>query len=442
LVDFTVFKVSAAAAARPQRAEGEADVPSAIPRNRAPFNGGQSSPDTHSHAAPYMVAAGMAVPPRATPGLSDLQVLMATFDEHLCSARLDFLSPRLFLDFLERYRLGGMDEGSRARCLQEALQIGVLKEEKVWLGDREGLRVQPNLSNPIVVRYRQVRDALFGAALAKPLHPTDSFRPKRSFVVSTIVRATPALDPDEVHRWLDWFVQRGVLLSSYERLPKDLQAANILKMNTEHPMSQALLAASIWERISSTLMVLSVDSMLRLPKRPWVALSLLLRRIGDVLPVSREELRTAVGRALQSGLLIKQEYPNPRRPEPTSGVYLGEAEEVRQILHTARDFVSRSIELARPTGHVPISFLIQQCATAGLCEGSYDQVKDWITVLEKSGLLVLRGVPHPALSGQTMTVVSPDAARCRALLGEVEAAVVVEAASETPPESSDVRETA
>jgi len=31
--------------------------------------------------------------------------------------------------------------------------------------------------------------------------------------------------------------------------------------------------------------------------------------------------------------------------------------------------------------------------------------------------MVLRGVPHPALPGQTMTVVSPENARCRALLG-------------------------
>ena len=174
--------------------------------------------------------------------------------------------------------------------------------------------------------------------------------------------------------------------------------------------------------------------MLRLPKRPWVALSLLLRRIGDALPVSREELRTAVGRALQAGMLIKKEYPNPRRPEPTSGVYLGEAPEVQQILGTARDFVSRAIELSRPTGHVPISFLIQQCAAAGLCSGSYDQVKDWITVLEKSGLLVLRGVPHPALSGQTMTVVSPDSSHCQALMGETEAAPQ-EQVTEEPSES-------
>jgi hypothetical protein len=79
--------------------------------------------------------------------------------------------------------------------------------------------------------------------------------------------------------------------------------------------------------------------------------------------------------------------------------------------------VNQAIELARPTGHVPISFLIQQCAAAGFCSGEFEQVKDWITILEKTGLLILRGVPHPAIPGQTMTVVSPDLPRCHALLG-------------------------
>jgi hypothetical protein len=32
-------------------------------------------------------------------------------------------------------------------------------------------------------------------------------------------------------------------------------------------------------------------------------------------------------------------------------------------------------------------------------------------------MLLLRGVAHPALPGQTMTVVSPDGSRCRAFLG-------------------------
>ncbi len=68
------------------------------------------------------------------------------------------------------------------------------------------------------------------------------------------------------------------------------------------------------------------------------------------------------------------------------------------------------------TGQVPISYLIQQCAGAGLCAGEFERVKDWITVLEKVGLLLLRTVPHPALAGQTMTVVSPDSARCRSFL--------------------------
>jgi len=382
--------------------------------------------------------------------LSDLQVLLATFDEYLCASRLEFLSPRLFLEFLDRYHLGGPDESSRARCLQEALHIGVLKEEKIWLGDREGLRVQPNLSSEVVTRYRQVRDGLFGSSLAKCLHPNDSFRPKRGFVVSSIVRNAAGLEPDAVHRWLDWFVQRGVLLSNYERLPKDVQAANVLKLNTDHPMVQTMLAAAVWERVSMPLLVLAVDGLLRIPKRPWVALSLLLRKIGEVLPVSREGLRTAVGRGLQQGLLVKNEYPNPRRPEPTSGVHLGEAPETLQILSTAREFVAQAIELARPTGHVPISFLIQQCAGAGLCGGEFDRVKDWITVLEKTSLLILRGVPHPALPGQTMTVVSPDLTRCHALLGgaspPLPTAPIEQTATDPtpaqPPESEDALESA
>jgi hypothetical protein len=78
---------------------------------------------------------------------------------------------------------------------------------------------------------------------------------------------------------------------------------------------------------------------------------------------------------------------------------------------------------------VPISFLIQQCASAGLCDGDYDRVKDWITILEKAGMLLLRGVAHPALQGQTMTVVSPDGSRCRAFLGpELAEAIAGEAA--------------
>jgi hypothetical protein len=388
LLDFTAFRVSAAA-----------------------------SPARPAPAAVHPAAAAGPVPPRATPGLSELQILLATFDEHLCASRLEFLSPRLFLDFLERYQLGGGDELARARCLQDALQAGALKQERVWLGDREGLRVQPNWSQEIALRYRQVRDALFAAGLSKSLHPSDAFRPKRSFVVSTLVRNAPGVEPDAAHRWLDWFVQRGVLHSSYERLPRDLQAANILKLNPEHPMVQTLLATAVWERVSTPLLVMAVDSLLRVPKRPWVALSLLLRKIGEALPVSREGLRAAVGRGLQQGLLVKKEYPNPRRPEPTSGVHLGAAPEIGQILDTARQFVNQAIELSRTSGQVPISFLIQNCAAAGLCEGDFERVKDWITILEKTGLLLLRPAPHPAIPGQTMTVVSPDAARCNALLG-------------------------
>lgn len=390
LVDFSAFR--APAAAPPTRAARVPDVP------------------------PVRHGAGP-IQPHQAPGLSDIQVSLATFDEHLCASRLEFLSPRLFLEFLERYHLGGSDEFSRARSLQEMLEIGVLKEEKIWLGDREGLRVQLNLTSDVVSRYRQVRDGLFSASLAKPLHPNDGFRPKRSFIVATIVRHAAGIEPDAVHRWLDWFVQRGVLSSTYERLPKDLQASNILKLNTEHPMVQTLLAAAVWERVSTPLLVMTVDGLLRVPKRPWVALSLLLRKIGEVLPISRESLRAAVGRGLQQGLLVKQEYPNPRRPEPTSGVHLGDAPETLQILNKAREFVTQAIELARPSGHVPISFLIQNCAAAGFCGGEFEQVKDWITILEKSGLLILRGVPHPALAGQTMTVVSPDLTRCHALLG-------------------------
>jgi hypothetical protein len=368
---------------------------------------------------------------RNAPALSDLQVLTATFHEFLAAQRLDFLSPRLFLDFLEKSRLGGSDDSSRNRYLGEGLQIGVLKEEKVWLGDREGLRILPNPGNDVVAHYRLVRDNLFGPALVKPLHPTDSFRPKRSFIVSSILRAAPRLDADEIHRWLDWFVARGALVSTYERLPRDVQAANILKMNPEHPMVQAVLAEAVWSRVATPLLVLTVATMLNTPKRPWVALSLLLRHIGDLLPVSREDLRIAIGEALTRGLLVKREYPNPRRTEPTSGVFLGESPEVGEILERARDFLSRAVELARPTGQVPISFLIQQCAGAGLCAGDYDHVKDWITILEKAGMLLLRGVAHPALPGQTMTVVSPDGSRCRAFLGpepsEAASAVVVPA---------------
>ncbi|GEM_PF-5209829 len=375
----------------------------------------------HGLAIPpgYTPSQGLAIPPsmRGGTALSDLQVLTATFHEFLSAQRLDFLSPRLFLDFLEKSRLGGPDDASRNRYLGEALQIGVLKEEKVWLGDREGLRVLPNPSHEVVTHYRQVRDNLFGPALVKPLHPTDSFRPKRSFIVSSILRAAPHLDADEVHRWLDWFVSRGALISTYERLPRDVQAANILKMNPDHPMVQAVLAEAVWVRVSTPLLVLTVATMLSAPKRPWVALSLLLRHIGDLVPVSREDLRMAIGQALERGLLVKREYPNPRRAEPTSGVFLGESPDVAQILDLAREFLSRSVELSRPTGQVPISFLIQQCAGAGLCEGDFDRIKDWITILEKAGMLLLRGVAHPALQGQTMTVVSPDSSRCRAFLG-------------------------
>jgi hypothetical protein len=369
--------------------------------------------------AAYTPAQGLAIPSgaRGAPTLSDLQVLTATFHEFLAEQRLDFLSPRLFLDFLEKSRLGGGDDASRNRYLGEALQIGVLKEEKVWLGDREGLRILPNPDNDVVMHYRLMRDSLFGPALVKPLHPTDSFRPKRSFVVSTVLRAAPRLDADEIHRWLDWFVSRGALTSSYERLPRDVQAANILKMNPEHPMVQAVLAEAVWSRVATPLLVLTVATMLSTPKRPWVALSLLLRHIGDLLPVSREDLRLAIGQALERGLLVKREYPNPRRAEPTSGVFLGESPEVTEVLDRARDFLSRAVELARPSGQVPISFLIQQCAGAGLCGGDYETVKDWITILEKAGMLLLRGVAHPALPGQTMTVVSPDGSRCRAFLG-------------------------
>jgi hypothetical protein len=388
----------------------------------------------------YTPAYGVAIPSaaRGAPSLSDLQVLTATFHEFLAEQRLDFLSPRLFLDFLEKSRLGGSDDASRNRYLGEALQIGVLKEEKVWLGDREGLRILPNPANEVVLRYRLVRDNLFGPALVKPLHPTDSFRPKRSFIVSSILRAAPHLEADEIHRWLDWFVSRGALTSTYERLPRDVQAANILKMNPEHPMVQAVLAEAVWSRVATPLLVLTVAVMLNTPKRPWVALSLLLRHIGDLLPVSREDLRLAIGEALERGLLVKREYPNPRRAEPTSGVFLGESQEAAEILERARDFLGRAVELARPTGQVPISFLIQQCAGAGLCGGDYDTVKDWITILEKAGMLLLRGVPHPALAGQIMTVVSPDGSRCRAFLGpELSESAPADAPVFTPDASNE-----
>ncbi len=392
----------------------------------------------HGMAIPpaYTPAHGLAIPPagRGAPLLSDLQVLAATFHEFLAAQRLDFLSPRLFLDFLEQSQVGGPDDASRNRYMGEALQIGVLKEEKVWLGDREGLRILPNPANDVVIHYRLVRDNLFGPALVKPLHPTDSFRPKRSFIVSSIQRAAPHLDSDEIHRWLDWFVSRGALVSTYERLPRDAQPANILKMCPEHPMVQAVLAEAVWSRVATPLLVLTVATMLSAPKRPWVALSLLLRHIGDLLPVSREDLRVAIGEALERGLLVKQEYPNPRRAEPTSGVFLGESPEVTEILELARDFLSRAVELARPTGQVPISFLIQQCAGAGLCDADYEHIKDWITILEKAGMLLLRGVAHPALPGQTMTVVSPDGSRCRAFLGPdlAEAVAPLEAAAGEP----------
>jgi hypothetical protein len=419
----------------------------AIPRSYTPPQGipmhtpaqGMSIPPNYNPAghspAGYTPALGLAIPSgaRGAPTLSDLQVLTATFHEFLAEQRLDFLSPRLFLDFLEKSRLGGGDDASRNRYLGEALQIGVLKEEKVWLGDREGLRILPNPANDVVMHYRLMRDNLFGAALVKPLHPTDSFRPKRSFVVSTILRAAPRLDADEIHRWLDWFVSRGALTSTYERLPRDVQAANILKMNPDHPMVQAVLAEAVWSRVATPLLVLTVATMLSTPKRPWVALSLLLRHIGDLLPVSREDLRMAIGQALERGLLVKREYPNPRRAEPTSGVFLGESPEVTEVLDRAREFLSRAVELARPSGQVPISFLIQQCAGAGLCGGDYENVKDWITILEKAGMLLLRGVAHPALPGQTMTVVSPDGSRCRAFLGPelAEGSPVMELQSES-----------
>jgi hypothetical protein len=411
LVDFTAMKLAAAVNYRVSRNAGNSAPPAAGP---APAPG----PPAH----------------RPAQSLSDLQVLTATFDEFLASSRLDFLSPRLFVEFLEKHRLGGGDESGRQRYLQEALQIGVVKEEKVWLGDREGLRILPNTASDVVGRYRQVRDALFSPVMAKPLHPTDSFRPKRSFIVSSVLKVGVGLEADEVHRWLDWFVHRGALTSTYERLPKDLQPANILKMNPEHPLVQAMLARAMWDRIAMPLLVLSVDCLLRTPPRPWVALSLLLRHIGDVLPVSREELRVAVGQALQAGLLVKKEYPNPRRPEPTSGVHLGEAPQVQETLGIARDFLCRSVELAKPTGQVPISFLIQQCAAAGLCGADYEAVKDWITILEKAGLLLLRGVPHPALAGQTMTVVSPDGQRSRLFLGSAPCAAAIVEAPATPEE--------
>ncbi len=435
MVDITPVKVAAGAAARPLRAPSQAEAAG----NRA---GNDTAPATGAAAsAPAPSAAGAAATGaarravadaavRAPHGLSDMQVLAALFDEYLAAERLDFLSPRLFLEFLDRNRVGGPEESSRARYLQEALQIGVVKEEKVWLGDREGLRILLNESSEVVSRYRLILRNLFGPSLAKPLHPTDSFRPKRSFVVFSIVRAVAGLEPDEVHRWLDWFVLRGMLTSTYEKLPKDAQAANILKMNPEHRMVQALLAGMMWDRIATPLLVLAVDDLLRTPPRPWVALSLLLRRIGEALPVSREDLRAAVGQALDQGLLVKKEYPNPRRPEPTSGVHLGEVPQVVEALATARSFIGRVVELARPTGQVPISYLIQQCAAAGLCEGEFDRVKDWITVLEKAGLLLLRTVAHPALAGQTMTVVSPDGARCQALLS---AAAAEPAAVAEPP---------
>ncbi len=399
LVDFTPVKLAASAGYKSLRPEP--------PRMFAP-------PIRHDPGPQQPAPA----PSRNAPApLSDLQIVAATFDEFLAAQRLDFLSPRLFLDFLEKHRLGGPDDGTRNRYLGEALQIGVLKEEKVWLGDREGLRILLNNANDVVSRYRAVRDNLFGPALNKPLHPTDSFRPKRSFIVSTIMRAAPNLEADEVHAWLDWFVSRGALVSTYERLPRDMQAANILKMNPDHAMVQSVLAEAVWERIATPLLVLSVDALLNAPKRPWVALSLLLRHIGDLLPVSREDLRVAIGKALESRLLIKHEYRNPRRTEPTSGVHPGDSPEVAESQATGRESIQRAVELSRPSGQVPISFLIQQCAAAGLGGGDYERVKDWITILEKAGLLLLRGVAHPALTGQTMTVVSPDGMRCRTLLG-------------------------
>ena len=82
---------------------------------------------------------------------------------------------------------------------------------------------------------------------------------------------------------------------------------------------------------------------------------------------------------------------------------------------------------------------IQQCASANFCDGEFDRVKDWITVLEKAGLLLLRAAPHPALVGQTMTVVSPDGAHCQALLAAGAAEPAASAPSEPPaePVSSD-----
>lgn len=419
MVDFTAVKVAVGGASRPAQPgpSREAEVGAPV-------------------STPPAAAQAPARPLRVPQGLSDMQVLTALFDEHLAVSRLNFLSPRLFLEFLERQKLGGADEAGRPRFLHEAVQIGVIREEKVRLGDREGLRILPNEASEVVLRYRLVRDALFGPLLAKPLHPTDSFRPKRSFVVFSVLRAAPGLEADEVHRWLDWFVQRGMLTSTYERLPRDAQAANILKMNPEHRMVQALLAGRAWERVAMPMLVLMVDELLRAPRRPWVALSLLLRRVGEALPVSREDLRAAVGQALQQGLLVKNEYPNPHRPEPTSGVHLGGTEEVAQVLATADEFILRTVELARSTGQVPISYLIQQCAASGLCAGEFDRVKDWITVLEKVGLLLLRPVPHPALAGQTMTAVSPDESRCRVLLDGVLPLVPepLPAAEEHPPE--------
>lgn len=432
LVDFTPIKLAASAGYKSLRPEQPAR---SYPTPGAGYGVGaaRSEPGPMPSMSQMSVAAAN-TPARGTPPLSDLQIVAATFDEFLAAQRLDFLSPRLFLDFLEKHRLGGPDDGTRNRYMGEALQIGVLREDKVWLGDREGLRILLNPENDVVTRYHAVRNNLFGPALNKPLHPTDSFRPKRSFIVSTILRASPNLETDEVHRWLDWFVSRGALISTYERLPRDMQAANILKMNPDHPMVQSVLAEAVWERIATPLLVLSVDTLLNTPKRPWVALSLLLRHIGDLLPVSREDLRVAIGKALERGVLVKREYPNPRRNEPTSGVHLGESSEVAELQALAREFIRRAVELSRPSGQVPISFLIQQSATAGLCGGDYDKVKDWITILEKAGLLLLRGVAHPALPGQTMTVVSPDGARCRIFLGPEAELIASEPAPEPVPE--------
>lgn len=330
--------------------------------------------------------------------ITTLEALVISFDELLGMLHVTEVDYSQLMDHLSASRICGSTVQEREFWFTRAVEDRIIVQSGTEVDEQGRPKVTLNTENLMVAKILNIKTKLF-KMLKDTLH--HDFCPDFKRARDTLVNMIPGLHKSEAHTWLNWFIQKNLIVT--ERRPHQQKPGaffTVLRLNPEHPyVSAALEEAPVEAKI--LLLIVLLDDFLTEKTVPWIAASTLLKilkanylRDGFQGEDAWLEAKNLLNEALKLELILKRNERDPMTGFETSQIFLNqENEKVIVTLETKLTIIKTLHEALRDRPLIAKSTFTRQLSEVLEREEDRNIIDLWIATLEEQGLVLEKPLP-------------------------------------------------